>query len=198
MRLMAICHGAFCSGHAAHTVWTWGVFISSCGVLVLVMGRFTAVLGGAASPLPDSPPHGQRGRCPSHEAKSRAKLLGVGVTKSCAKLRKQISRNHRPTSPFAKREAQSLALHRSLQSAKLKAQRPQGVARRKVASEEGREPALLCFSPFRTGGRAQARLECGVPSRTRCRLCLFQHLVDIKIFHARKCSRAGTSCLYKH
>jgi hypothetical protein len=26
--------------------------------------------GGAASPLPDSPPHGQRGRCPSRVAKS--------------------------------------------------------------------------------------------------------------------------------
>ena len=42
--------------------------------------------GGAASPLPDSSPHGQRGRCPSH------------VAKSCAKLSKQISRNHCPTS----------------------------------------------------------------------------------------------------
>ena len=52
MRLMAICHGAFCFGHAAHTVWTWGVLKSSWGVLVLVMGRFTAVLGGAASSLP--------------------------------------------------------------------------------------------------------------------------------------------------
>ena len=50
------------------------------------------------------------------------------LVKSCAKLRKPISRNHcptrhtrltRPTSPFAKREAQSLALHCSLQSAKL-------------------------------------------------------------------------------
>ena len=29
-------------------------------------GAFCAVPGGAASPLPDSPPHGQRGRCPSH------------------------------------------------------------------------------------------------------------------------------------
>ena len=54
--------------------------------------------------------------CPSHMAKS------------CAKLRKPISRNHcptrrtRPTRPTllsAKREAQSLALHCSLQSAKL-------------------------------------------------------------------------------
>ena len=33
-------------------------------------------LGGAASPLPDSTPHGQRGRCPSCEAKSCAKLTG--------------------------------------------------------------------------------------------------------------------------
>ena len=157
MRLMAICHGAFCFGHAAHTVWTWGVLKSSWGVLVLVMGRFTAVLGGAASPLPDSPPHWQRRRCPSRAAKSCAKLLagciafcdsdscakllGDGVAKFCAKLSKQISRNHRPTrlarptrptSPSAKREAQSLALHCSLQVAKLKAQRPQGVARRKV------------------------------------------------------------------
>ena len=58
--------------------------------------------GGAASPLPDSSPHGQRGSCPSH------------VAKSCAKLSKQISGNHRPTrrtrltrptSPSAKREA---------------------------------------------------------------------------------------------
>jgi len=72
--------------------------------------------GGAASPLPDSPLHGQRGRCPSRAAKS------------CAKLSKPISGNHcptrrtrptRPTSPSAKREAQSLALHCSLQSAKL-------------------------------------------------------------------------------
>ena len=55
------------------------------------------LLGGAVSPLPDSPPHGQRGRCPSHEAKSRAKLLGDGWLNSSAKLRKQISRNHRPT-----------------------------------------------------------------------------------------------------
>jgi len=48
--------------------------------------------------------------------------------KSCAKLSKQISgsnrptrltRPTRPTSPSAKREAQSLALHCSLQSAKL-------------------------------------------------------------------------------
>ena len=61
-------------------------------------------------------------------AKSCAKLLADGVAKSCAKLRKPISRNHRPTrltrptrptSPSAKREAQSLALHCSLQSAKL-------------------------------------------------------------------------------
>ena len=51
MKLMAICHGAFCFGHAAHTVWTWGVLKSSWGVLVLVMGRFTTVLGGAASSL---------------------------------------------------------------------------------------------------------------------------------------------------
>ena len=29
--------------------------------------------GGAASPLPDSPPYGQRGRCPSRGAKSCAK-----------------------------------------------------------------------------------------------------------------------------
>ena len=57
-----------------------------------------------------------------------AKLLADGVAKSCAKLRKQISRNHRPTrlarptrptSLSAKREAQSLALHCNLQSAKL-------------------------------------------------------------------------------
>ena len=47
------------------------------------------------------------------------KLLADGVAKSCAKLRQQISRNHRPTrlarptrptSLSAKREAQSLAL----------------------------------------------------------------------------------------
>ena len=71
-------------------------------------------LGGAASPLPDSPPYGQRGRCPSHEAKSRAKFLGDGVAKFCAKLSKQILGNHcptrlarptRPTSPSPKREA---------------------------------------------------------------------------------------------
>ena len=66
------------------------------------------------------------------DSDSCAKLLADGVAKSCAKLRKQISRNHRPTSPSAKREAQSLALHCSLQIAKHKAQRPQGVARRKV------------------------------------------------------------------
>ena len=101
--------------------------------------------GGAASPLPDSPPHGQRGRCPSRVAKSCAKLLAGcivfcdsdscaklfadGWLNSSAKLSKQISGNHcptrlarptRPTSPSAKREAQSLALHCSLQVAKHK------------------------------------------------------------------------------
>ena len=45
-------HGAFCFGHAAHAFRTWGVLKSSWGVLVLVMGRFAAVPGGAASPLP--------------------------------------------------------------------------------------------------------------------------------------------------
>ena len=42
-------------------------------------------LGGAASPLPHSPPHGQRGRCPSRVVKFCAKLLADGVAKSCAK-----------------------------------------------------------------------------------------------------------------
>ena len=131
MRLMAICHGAFCFGHAAHTVWTWGVLKSSWGVLVLVMGRFTAVLGGAASSLPAIRRHtGNEDVAPPVRLNparklfagciafcdfdSCAKLLGDGVAKFCAKLSKQISRNHRPTrptSPSAKREAQSLALH---------------------------------------------------------------------------------------
>ena len=61
-------------------------------------------------------------------AKSCAKLLADGVAKFCAKLSKPISGNHcptrrtRPTRPTllsAKREAQNLALHCSLQSAKL-------------------------------------------------------------------------------
>ena len=60
-------------------------------------------------------------------AKSCAKLLADGAAKFCAKLSKQISGNNRPTrlarptrptSPSAKREAQSLALHCSLQVAK--------------------------------------------------------------------------------
>ena len=38
--------------------------------------RSTKALGGVASPLPDSPPYGQRGRCPSRVAKSCAKLTG--------------------------------------------------------------------------------------------------------------------------
>ena len=62
------------------------------------------------------------------DSDSCAKLHADGVTKSCAKLRKPISRNHcptrhtrptRPTSLSASREAQSLALHCSLQIAKL-------------------------------------------------------------------------------
>ena len=52
MRSMSFRHGAFCFGHAAHAFWTWGVLNSSWGVLVLVMGRFAASPGGAASPLP--------------------------------------------------------------------------------------------------------------------------------------------------
>ena len=79
-------HGVYAVWSCGVIFWTWGVLKSSCGVLVLVMGRFAAVPGGAASPLPDSPPHGQRGRCPSRVAKSCAKLLADGVTKSCAKL----------------------------------------------------------------------------------------------------------------
>jgi len=39
-------HEAFCFGHAAHALRTWGVFNSSWGVLVLVMGRFAASPGG--------------------------------------------------------------------------------------------------------------------------------------------------------
>ena len=75
------------------------------------------------------------------DSDSCAKLFADGWLNSSAKLRKPISRNHRPTrlarptrptSLSAKREAQSLVLHCSLQVAKLKAQRPQGVARRKV------------------------------------------------------------------
>ena len=56
------------------------------------------------------------------DSDSCAKLFADGVAKSCAKPSKPISRNHCPTrhtSPSAKREAQSLALHCSLQSAKL-------------------------------------------------------------------------------
>ena len=70
-------------------------------------------LGGAASPLPDSPPHGQRGRCPSRVVESCAKLLADGVAKFCAKLSKQISRNHcptrltRPTRPTSPLQARS-------------------------------------------------------------------------------------------
>jgi len=116
------------------------------GRFEIFMGRFGFGHGafyrrtgrGSVLAARDSPPHWQRGRCPSRAAKFCAKLLADGVAKFCAKLSKQISRNHRlarptrPTSPSAKREAQSLALHCSLQVAKLKAQRPQGVARRKV------------------------------------------------------------------
>ena len=47
------------------------------------MGRFAAGPGGAASPLPDSPPNGQRGRCPSREAKSCAKLCEMGLCAPC-------------------------------------------------------------------------------------------------------------------
>ena len=47
------------------------------------MERFAASPGGAASPLPDSPLHGQRGRCPSREAKSCAKLCEMGLCAPC-------------------------------------------------------------------------------------------------------------------
>ena len=65
------------------------------------------------------------------DSDSCAKLLADGVAKSCAKPSKPISRNHcptrrtrpaRPTSPFAKREAQGFPL-RHLQSAKLTGRR---------------------------------------------------------------------------
>ena len=144
-------------GHGAFAVWSCGVLKFSWGVLVLVMGCSAAAR------------EGQRPRCPIRrhtgnedvappvrlnparkllagcivfcDSDSCAKLLGDGVAKFCAKLSKQISRNHcptrhtrhtRPTLLSASREAQSLALHCSLQVAKLKAQRPQGVVRRKV------------------------------------------------------------------
>ena len=45
MRIISFRHAAFCFRHAAHGVWSCGVFISSCGVLPPLMGRL-------ASPLP--------------------------------------------------------------------------------------------------------------------------------------------------
>ena len=53
MGLMPFGHAAFCFRHAAHAVWTWGVFISSWGVSLSVMGhiRSAATSGWAASPL---------------------------------------------------------------------------------------------------------------------------------------------------
>ena len=79
----------------------------------------------------DSLSHGQRGRCPSREAKSCAKLLAGciafcdsdscaklladGVAKSCAKLSKQISRNHRPTRLMRLTRPTSLSASREAQ-----------------------------------------------------------------------------------
>ena len=45
MRIISFRHAAFYFRHAAHGVWSCGVFISSCGVLPPLMGRL-------ASPLP--------------------------------------------------------------------------------------------------------------------------------------------------
>ena len=45
MRIISFRHATFCFRHAAHGVWSCGVFISSCGVLPPLMGRL-------ASPIP--------------------------------------------------------------------------------------------------------------------------------------------------
>jgi len=133
--LAPIVSNAWLSGLALH----YGNFLkpsSHTSHFAICKCEAQRLMGGAASPLPDSPPHGQRGRCPSREAKSCAKLLAGcivfcdsdlcaklladGVAKFCAKLSKPISRIHRPTcltrhtrhthKQKAKREAQSLAL----------------------------------------------------------------------------------------
>ncbi|MBR3821410.1 MAG: hypothetical protein IKJ37_07290, partial [Kiritimatiellae bacterium] len=64
-------------GHAAHAFRTWGVLKSSWGVLVLVMGRFASIPGGAASSLPDSPPpHPYNGQ------PARRPFMGIGTPKN--------------------------------------------------------------------------------------------------------------------
>lgn len=40
-------HGAFCFGHAAHAVCSWGVLFWSCGPCRLVMGMVSQAQGGA-------------------------------------------------------------------------------------------------------------------------------------------------------
>ena len=77
---------------------SWGVLFWSCGPCLSDMGRFEFFMGrfgfghgafcrltgrGSVPAARDSPPYGQRGRCPSRVAKSYAKLCEMGLCASC-------------------------------------------------------------------------------------------------------------------
>ena len=172
MRPIPSGHGAFSFHHAAFWFWSWGVL----------------------------PPYweGQRPRCPIRRH--------TGNEDVAPPVRLNPARSSE--SKFQ----ETIVPPRHLQSAKHKASHCTAACKARSSKHKGLKVSRDAKLPLKKGESlpycvsrrsepaAELRLAWNAAFRVELAVgyALFQHLVDIKIFHARKYSRAGTSCLYKH